>query len=718
MKKYFKYFCLVTVGVTLAHFCFSAGGAHGAGTNQSLTSRGKEYNILLITLDTLRRDRLSVYSDKYVKTPNIDSLAEKSFVFSRAFSHNPVTLPAHINILTGTTPRYHGISDNIGFRLAKRFLTIAEYLKEKGYAAGAFIGAFPLDSRFGLDQGFDVYDDNYGTRGSLQMLFVERPAEKVIEPAVRWISRQQGKWFAWVHLFDPHQPYAPPYPFSKQYSHDPYSGEVAYMDASLEKLFTSLAGTETVVILTSDHGEALGEKGEENHAYFAYNNTIHVPLIIHIPGTETRVKKIAENVSHIDIFPTICALLDMEIPAHIQGQSLTPLMEKNNGKREKNSIYFESLTPYLNSGWAPLRGFIRENIKFIDLPIPEVYHIKNDGGENHNLAANSNIKQLKRDLVKLKLELKGKDMMRRSRKIAASVRDKLKGLGYLSGSTPSTAKVFTAEHDLKRQLPLHNRMLAAMTTYMEGKAQESLAQLQGILKENPKFIVVYRHIATIFMESGQAAKAVEILESGLEKNPGSTELMSKLGIMLVEAGRAGQAIEMLKLCIKKEGVNVNPENFNFLGVAYYKTGDFSSALENYRKALELDHNYAPVFNNIGSLYLVVYLKRKDEKAYRLALQNFGRALEIDPRLFAAYNGRGAAYKFKNEIEKAIADWKKAVEINPDLIDSYFNIGIAYLEKGDKATALNYFLLCKEKFNTKLPPGEQQRLARLINEARR
>jgi tetratricopeptide (TPR) repeat protein len=191
--------------------------------------------------------------------------------------------------------------------------------------------------------------------------------------------------------------------------------------------------------------------------------------------------------------------------------------------------------------------------------------------------------------------------------------------------------------------------------------------------------------------------------------------MSKLGIILAESNRVDAAIELLKICIEKE--SFNPENFNFMGVAHYKKGDFSSALGYYKKALELDQNYASVFNNIGSLYLSMFLKERKEEAYRLAMENFNRALKIDPRLFAAYNGRGAAYKYSGQLDAAISDWKKTIEINPNYINAYFNIGITYLEKSDRASALQYFQACQERFAVKLLPSERQRLQRLINQAK-
>jgi arylsulfatase A-like enzyme/Flp pilus assembly protein TadD len=716
MKKQLTFILLVSIFIG---FSGCGGNTEESTPNKPITPftfAKKEYNVLLITLDTFRRDRMSVYSDKYLKTPNIERLASRSIVFDRAYAHNPITLPSHVNIMTGTTPRFHGVSDNTGFRLDDRFLTLAEHVKQQGYSTGAFIGSFPLDSRFGLNQGFDHYDDNYGTHNVMELFFVERKAEKVIAPAIEWIEGCQGKWFAWIHIFDAHQVYLPPPPYDTQYSQDLYSGEAAYIDASLQKLFRFLEQQkrmeDTVIILTADHGEALGEKGEETHAYFAYNNTIHVPLILYIPGAGTR--QVRENVAHVDIFPTVCELLSIEAPQHLQGESLLPIIAGH--KRKQPDIYFESLTSFLNRGWAPLRGFIRGDTKFIDQPIPEVFNVADDPNENNNLAETANVTQMKRDLAKLKRDLKGSYMMQRTKKLNGDVQKKLKSLGYLSSAPASTPKVFTAAHDLKTLLPLQNKMELAVWKFQNGNPDIAIVELKQVVEASPQFVLVYRHMANIYKDTGQLPKAIQILEAGLKKNPGSINLLSKLGIMLVEANRPGEAIDILDVCIKKDPFD--PENFNYLGVAYYRKGNFKAALDYYKKALEIDNNYASVFNNIGSLYLVVYLKQKEEGAYQEALRNFSKALEIDPRLFAAYNGRGAAYKFKNRIDEAISDWKQAIQIKPDFIDAYFNLAVSFMQSGDNASALKYLQTLKDRFLSKLPPGTRQRLTRLISEASR
>ena len=710
MRKDFALFLTAIFFILIA-----CGGEEVVSGSKKTSIKKGDYNVLLITIDTLRFDRLGIYSDKYVKTPNIDKLAEKSFRFTRGFAHNPVTLPSHTNIITGTTPLFHGISDNSGFALDNRFLTIAEHLKSNKYKTGAFIGAFPLDSRFGLAQGFDTYDDNYGTHNDLELFFVERKAEKVIEPALKWIEKTEGKWFCWVHLFDPHQPYLPPPPYNSEYSHDLYSGEVAYTDASLGRLFDRLKATgkyeNTMIILTADHGEALGEKGEKTHSYFAYNNTIHIPYIIRIPGSEG--VEINKNVAHIDIFPTICDVLDIDIPDHIQGDSLAGVM-RGEDKKDKY-IYFESLTPYLNRDWAPLRGFIKGNDKFIDQPIREFYDLSGDMSEEKNLIGEKNSGNLKYELNKLISGLSNEDKLKRAGNLDPEAQKKLKSLGYFSGTTIKKKKIYTEKDDLKTLLPLQTKMLNSLSLYQDGDVQGAVRNLKEIIIASPSYTIIYSHLAKIFKETGKTDLSVSILEEGLEKNPGEPFLLSKLGIFLVEKGEFKRAVDILEQSIIL--LKHDPESFNYLGVAYYRSGNFKKALSNYKRSLELDTNYASVYNNIGSLYLSHFQRTKDQRSYENAIINFNKAIEIDDRLYSALNGRGAARYFNGDYSEAISDWKKSISAKPDFIDPYFSIGIAYLMKlSDKRSAYEYFKLCKEKFYNRLPDTEKARLERLLQQS--
>jgi arylsulfatase A-like enzyme/Flp pilus assembly protein TadD len=679
-------------------------------------SRQPDFNVLLITVDTLRFDRVGILDPRHVETPNMDALAGKSLLFTRAFAHNPVTLPSHTNILTGTTALYHGISDNSGFKLDNRIQTIPQYLRQHGYRTAAFIGAFPLDSRFGLDQGFDLYDDYYGTRNEREFFFVERPAERVIAPAMAWIGRQSQKWFGWIHLFDPHQPYLPPSPYKEKYAGDPYSGEVAYVDAQLGVLFDFLQGKrlmeKTVIILTADHGEALGEKGEDTHSYFAYNNTIHVPLFVYVPGRKPGT--FAKNVCHADIFPTICAVLGLKIPSRLQGESLLAIVAA--GGRTAPEIYFESLTAYLNRDWAPLRGLISGDSKFIDLPIKEVYDLGNDMGEERNLAGSSRIGPLKDSLNRLMRRLKNPLAAGRENRLDLETQQRLKSLGYISESRPAQRnRTYTEKDDLKTLLPLQSQLLDGVAQFQSGDFPGAEKTIRAVITDSPGFILAYTHLASMFKETGKIAAAVTLLEQGLEKNPDNILLLSKLGIILADSGSWQRAIPILETCVGRE--DFDPEKFNFLGIAYYQGGDFAKALRNYGSALELDRNNAAVYSNIGGVHLALFLRKRQEPERVQAEDNFKKALEIDPKLFSALNGLGIICRKTGRNADAIAYWRKALAIKPDFDLALMNMGITLLEENRAGEALDCFLNYRERFYRVIPESERARLDRLIAEAR-
>ncbi len=706
----------------LALFLFSclllgAGPAESAIPGREIAKiKNREWNVLLITIDTLRADRVSVYSDKHLKTPHIDRIASKGLVFTKAFAHNPLTLASHVNILTGATPLYHGISDNAGYKLEDRFLTIAEFLKEKDYSTGAFIGAFPLDSRFGLDQGFDVYDDSYGTRNPLRFFYVERRAEKVIDPAVEWMKEQTGKWFCWIHLFDPHQPYLPPAPYDEKFRDDLYSGEVAYVDDQLGRVFGFLEEKnvleKTIIVFTADHGEGLGDHGELTHAYFAYNSTIHVPFILYIPGLSG--KKIDANVCHIDIFPTVCEVLGYRIPDNVQGESLIPLI--NGKKRRNSSIYFESMSPHLNRGWAPLHGFIKGDLKYIHLPVEEVYDLKKDFQELNNLAGSSNLKEMKQSLLDLEANLGSENPITRRKSIDSESLAKLRALGYVSGGSPPKKSQYTEKDDLKTLLPLQNKMLEGIMLHQAGQTEKAIAQFRQIISENKTFVMAYNNLAKVYEQTGRIKEAVQVLRDGLASNNDNVAIMSKMGMILPEANQAQEAIEILKRCIDIE--DFNPEYWNYLGIAYYKLGQLKNALEAYSKAIELDADYALAYNNIGNIYLAVYLKSQERMSYDMAVRNFKKAIELDPELASAYNGLGGAYRKAGRIDDAIFLWEKSLELDPDFSFPAYNLGAAYLERGDKDQALEYFEEYKANNYDSLSPEEKERIDELIKQCRK
>lgn len=604
----------------------------------------KDTNVLLITIDTLRYDRVGILSDRYVKTPNLDRLARRSAVFTRAYAHNPLTRPSHANIMTGTTALYHGVSDNPSFRLEDRYLTLAEHLKENSYTNGAFIGAFVLDSRFGLNRGFDLYNDSTGVQKFATFDFVERPADQVVQPAIKWIADQKAKWYCWVHIFDPHDPYTPPEPYKSEYPQDPYSGEVAFVDEQLGILFDSLNKTglleKTIVIITSDHGEAFGEKGEWTHGFFAYDNTIHIPLFLFYPGIEP--KMVQENACHIDIFPTVCDLLGLPVPAHIQGESLLPLIAGR--ERKKRQIYFESLSPHFKMDCAPLRGFIQGDIKFIDLPIKEVYNLNTDPKEEMNLVSTSDIPRLVKDLETLMKSQRGKGTKQKPKGKDAEILTKLRSLGYISG-TPTKKKTYEIRDDLKSLAPVIAHLRQAVEDFKAKKTDLAIKKINNVIRIRPTYSSAYSNLSFIQYNIGQIDQALDTLKLGLEQAPDDFMLMANLGVMLIMAKRFKEAVKPLEYCTKVD--KSNPDNFNYLGLALMETEDYSRAEESLNKAIMLDPQLVPAYNNLGYLNLILYVKTVDNKYRDAAIQNFDKALALNPTLLSALKGKDTALKYKN-----------------------------------------------------------------------
>ncbi len=683
--------------------------SRGRGGNQNL-------NVLLITVDTLRYDRVGYLDPRHARTPNMDGLAARSLVFTRAFAHNPVTLPSHANILTGATPLHHGVSDNSGFRLDGKFTTLATLLKGRGYDTAAFIGAFPLDSRFGLDQGFDLYDDDLGGRAENEFLFVERPADKVVAPAMAWLGARAGKWFAWVHLFDPHHPYRPPSPFSEEYASDPYSGEVAYLDAQLGVLFDFLRARgrmdRTLIILTSDHGEALGEKGEDTHSYFAYNNTIHVPLFVHLPGRKPGT--FAGNVCHADIFPTVCDALGIPHPAGLQGESLLAVMAA--GKRKRPEIYFESLTPHLNRDWAPLRGMISGDTKFIDLPVKELYDLAGDMNEERNLAGVRQLGRLQSELERLMERLRNPQASGRRTRLDPDAQRRLESLGYISASRSGPRKKrYTEQDDLKTLLPLQTRMLVAVREYQRGDFPAAAAIMREVISASPGFVQAYDHLGYMCHQQQRNREAIAVLEQGLENNPGNLQLLTRLGTILALDGDWRRAIPILERCVALE--DFDPDKFHYLGIAYFQGGKIDKALASYARALELDPKNAILLSHAGGARLARFARDGSEADLRLAEERFLGALKIDPALLSAGNGLGIVYRRGNRLDDALAAWRRTLAVQSDFAPALLNLGITLLETGRAGEALEHLQKYRDASYSRLPAGERQRIDGLIAEAK-
>jgi len=682
---------------------------------QGTISKQGNLNILLISIDTIRPDRLSCYGSEYLKTPYIDALASKGIVFVRAFAHNPTTLPSHTNILLGTTPLHHGVHDNSKFKVADGFLSLAEYLKEKGYATGAFIGAFPLDSRFGLAQGFDVFDETYSSGTAVAFTAPERRAEDVIKAAIDWLATQRSPWFSFIHLWDPHTIYSPPEPFLTEFKDDLYSGEVAYVDSELGKLFGYLERRDllknTLVVLTGDHGESLGEHGELTHSYFAYNSTLWVPLIIAAP--ELGTGRLSDYVCHVDIFPTICDILKADKPTFLQGASLLPLMR---GKKiEKRAIYFESLAPYYNTGAAPLQGFIEEGKKFFDSPLPEYYDLETDFNEGNNLIQQNNLEENKKKLEELIREFSSPPKNRTQNKVDREALDKLRSLGYVSSTYPNLKQSYGLQDDLKSLLPFQQKLDDAIALNDKGRVEDSIELLTELIKEKKEMERVYLYLLHIYKTQRQPEKSLELMVEGHKNNPDSFDIVTAYGILLIEKGELDKGIEMFQKALTS--IDFDPMVWNYLGLAFWRKGQEQKALEHYRQALALDDSFAMTYANLGGLYFSKFTRTKKRSDYLQAMEYFKKAIEYDPDLAMAYKWLGIGYKLGGRVDAAITIWEKALELDPTDDSVVLDLGKAHLENGHKTSALSYFEQYLRLRKDSLLPEERQEIESLIQKCR-
>ena len=455
-----------------------AGYWRGRGPRYALETR-TDQNVLLITIDTLRADALSSYGGS-AQTPNLDRLARQGARFAFAHAHAVVTLPSHTSILSGLLPYEHGMRDNSGFRVRPGTPTLATRLKARGFATGAFVGGFPLTKRFGLTPGFDVYDDQMPeTRGAVEMSMPERPAGEVVTRATAWVAQQTTPFFGWVHVFDPHSPYRPPPEFAGTYAAQPYHGEVAFVDRALGALFDRLTtlSRPTLVIVTADHGESLGEHGELTHGMFAYESTLRVPLIIARvePGASVTAPSgvvVDTPVRHVDLVPTVLDAVGAERDPSLSGASMREAIGGTaSGDRP---TYFESMTYNLVRGWAPLRGVLAERTKYIDLPIPELYDLRADPGEASNLAnAQRDRLQVLTNLLRTYNVAPPDRPGRESAEAAAALRS----LGYIQGSAPAKA-AYTEADDPKRLVEVDRDLHRATELNQNGKKQEAIAMLR------------------------------------------------------------------------------------------------------------------------------------------------------------------------------------------------------------------------------------------------
>jgi len=590
-----------------------AAAAGFAGTVRTAQQPAARPNLLVVTLDTLRADRLGCYGYAGARTPVLDALAGEGVRFERAFSPVPLTLPSHCSIMTGTYPSYHGVRDNSGFVLPPDQVTLAETLGGAGYATGAFIGAFVLDSKFGLNQGFDRYYDDFDLSRfeNVSPGYIQRTGDQVVAEAIRWLDQQNGKGkpiFLWAHLYDPHDPYDPPEPFRSRNA-DPYDGEIEFTDTNLGTLLawfrTHGLYDNTLIVVAGDHGESLGEHGESKHGFFIYNATLHVPLIMKLPAGGSRGKTIPENVSLVDLFPTILQILATGKSAgpQVQGKGLLSLV-LGKSSAERPDVYAESYYPRLQFGWSELRALITDRYKYVLSPRPELYDLREDFRETRDQSAQrtalaGQMKDRLRSLIARTRAARENTQARAG--LDAQTREKLRSLGYISYSMGSGG---LEEHpdlaDPKDQIGNYNEL----TDLFEMSARGEYAAV----------LPRYRRL--------------------VQSQPG------------------------LKIAHYK------------LGQACFQTGDYEGALASYRKAIELGGDAALATYDLALTYLK--LRRVED-----AIVGFRRTIELDPEHYRARTNLGLLLRERGMLGEAVEQLETAIRIAPTSIIALSNLAIAY-----------------------------------------
>ncbi len=652
-------------------------------------------NVLLVTIDTLRADYVGAYGSARGLTPTLDEFAAAGLRFEHTYAHVPLTLPSHASLLTASYPTRNGVHDNGTFRLGASTPTVAEALKRAGYRTGAFIGAFVLDARFGLGRGFDVYDDRVFGRGG-DVEFVRRSAEQVLAPAARWITagdlglRARGSaaepdgsqhgspassapspqapppspWFAWVHLYDPHEPYESPEPYKSRYAGAPYQGAVAYADAALGQFVASLrrakALDNTLVVIAADHGESLGEHGERTHGLFAYDSTLRVPLVIWAPA-RLSAGTFTDTMRLVDVVPTMLDLLGVAPLTGADGRSIRPFAT---GEQpfDRSASYFEALNANLTRGWAPLTGVVRDRFKVIDLPLPELYDLDVDPGEQRNVYAQQQprARELEASLDRV---VKGAAPATAT-PIDADAEARLRSLGYVVASPASPRKSYGAADDPKTLVHLNTALDAAGAAWARGDAQTAVQTLDGVIRERPDFLVAYERIGYILRASGRPDDAVRVLDRAARDGHADRVMLRSLGSALRDSGDLKRSAAVLNELAKSDQSDL--ETADELGVTLASMGRSADAEREFRRVLAASPNAAETWNNLGSLFLAM-------KRYPDAAEALQRAIAINPDLASSHNGLGVALAAQGQVDRAIVEWRRALELRPGYADAQYNL---------------------------------------------
>ena len=611
-------------------------------------------SVVVITIDTLRADHLGCYGYKQIKTPNIDALAADATRFEHAYTPVPVTLPAHTVIFTGTYPMLSGMHDFSANKLNPQQPTLASVLKEEGYTTGAVIGSAVLDSRFGLNHGFDFYYDNFdfSRLEESNLDEMERPGNVVADEALDWLGNNyQKKFFLWMHLYDPHYPYRPPAPYNEEYASHPYDGEIAFADAQVGRLLRFLKEKNlyqnAVIVLSGDHGESLGEHGEKTHGFFIYNATLHVPLIFRIPGSRAE-KVVTASASLADITPTVLNAVGVAVPAQVQGENLLPYLSGSKKEEQPRSLYSESFLARLHFNWSELRGVEAGNYHFIEAPKPELYDLSKDPGETQNLFAQKKAvaEEMHAKLAALIRQYSAGHELAEKTGLDPALMERLKSLGYAGFSGGGDPTISNRDlPDPKDRIQTYELISDAVADSQHGNLQDSVEKLNSAMKTEPNSVPVHYLQGLNYYKMKNYALAVEQLQRAVQLSPDYALALFYLGVAYAHTGQTDQAISTLK-----RELELDPANFTAaydLGIAYLQKKMVNEAVAAFRQSVSSAADYAPPRRALGETLL-------SEGQIDEAIVQLRKAAELipqDPETHVALSRALAAKGLTSEAEE-------------------------------------------------------------------
>lgn len=650
-------------------------------------------NVILITIDTVRADHLGCYGYKEIQTPTIDALARDGILFQRAISQVPLTWPSHAAILTGLYPFQNGVQDFTGQPLDGRFRSVAQAFQQQGYATGAVVSAFVLDRSWGLARGFDFYDDAFSPEqfANRDLGLVDRRAGESVTHALTWLKKNPRRpFFFWLHLYDPHSPYDPPEPFRTEYREHLYDGEIAYADQELGRLIAWLKQNhlydQSLIAFLSDHGESLGEHGEHEHGFFAYNATVHIPLIVKPPsGSGFRPGQVSRPVETIALAPTLLRLAGIHdrIEKQFQSQSL---LSAGGGKSDhetqasaEDAAYSETFYPFSSFGWSPLHALETPRYHYIDAPEPELYDVLADPTEQTNLA-----QQQTASVAVFKDQLKARLRIRpftpsdaAASGLSPDSTEKLQALGYLAYRAPISQQALAAGlADPKAKLWEFSSILEAEDALRAGDIATGKSLLMRVREKDPEMYVVPYILGESALGQQRWEEAADNLKACLDLNPNFDQAMLGLARALIFQDKAEDARQWTR-----KALQYNPENYR----AWYQLGfidarsDKKTAIADYEKAVSIQGGFAPLRRDLGLLQL-------EDRNFPEAAKHLSRAVALGLHDAALYNSLGIAYSRTDNLGKAIESYKQALKEDPDLPQAHLNLGYAYERLNQKSLA--------------------------------